>query len=108
MITEIITHFHFCCGLGAGAKGFNMANPRVGNLEAKFECLGGIDVDPAAVRDFKTMTGTEGTLKDLFTRDQYTRFHGVEPPAEWKEATPADIRQIAGTKATNIILISSP
>ena len=108
MIKETITHFHFCCGLGAGAKGFNMANPRVGNIEANFECLGGIDVDPAAVRDFKTMTGTEGTVRDLFTRDQYTRFHGVEPPTDWEEATPTDIRQIAGAKAPNIVFISSP
>ncbi len=25
-------HFHFCCGLGGGAKGFNQASPRVGNV----------------------------------------------------------------------------
>uniref|UniRef100_UPI001EE76729 hypothetical protein n=1 Tax=Pseudomonas aeruginosa TaxID=287 RepID=UPI001EE76729 len=25
-------HFHFCCGLGGGAAGFNRARPRVGNV----------------------------------------------------------------------------
>ena len=108
MIRDTITHFHFCCGLGAGAKGFNMANPRVGNVEARFECLGGIDVEPAAIRDFKTLTGTDGTVMDLFTRDQYTRFHGVEPPKEWKEATPADVRAAAQNRTPNVVFISSP
>lgn len=108
MIKDTITHFHFCCGLGAGAKGFNMANPRVGNVEARFECLGGIDVEPAAIRDFKTLTGTDGTVMDLFTRDQYTRFHGVEPPKEWKEASPADVRAAAQNRTPNVVFISSP
>jgi site-specific DNA-cytosine methylase len=105
---ETITHFHFCCGLGAGAKGFNQANPRVGNLEGKFECLGGIDVAPSAIRDFKTLTGVDGTLMDLFTRDQYTRFHGKEPSKEWKEATPVDIRNAAKNQTPNVVFISSP
>ena len=47
-----IRHFHLFCGLGGGARGFNRASPRVGNLQAKFRCLGGIDVDPASIRDF--------------------------------------------------------
>tara|TARA_R110001606_G_scaffold8453_3_gene37203 strand:+ start:5852 stop:7393 length:1542 start_codon:yes stop_codon:yes gene_type:complete len=108
MYQETINHFHFCCGLGAGAKGFNMANPRVGNVEAKFECLGGVDVEPSAIRDFKNLTGVDGTVMDLFTRDQYTRFHGKEPPKEWKEATPSDICKAAQNKTPNIVFISSP
>lgn len=27
-----IRHFHLFCGLGGGAKGFNAANPRAGEL----------------------------------------------------------------------------
>jgi hypothetical protein len=38
-------HAHLACGIGAGARGFNMANPRIGNVSARFECAGGIDVD---------------------------------------------------------------
>ncbi len=96
MIKRTLYHFHFCCGLGGGAAGFNRARPRVGNVEAEWVCLGGIDVDPAGLRDFERLAGVPGTLLDLFTRDQYVRFHGKEPPAGWREATPEDIRRAAG------------
>lgn len=88
MIKRTLYHFHFCCGLGGGAAGFNRARPRVGNVEAEWVCLGGIDVDPAGLRDFERLAGVPGTLLDLFTRDQYVRFHGKEPPTGWREATP--------------------
>ena len=101
-------HFHFCCGLGGGAKGFNRARPRVGNVEAQWECLGGIDVDPAGLRDFERLSGVPGTLLDLFTRDQYIRFHGKEPPPGWREATPDDIRRAARGKRPDAVFISSP
>ncbi|MEG2047242.1 MAG: hypothetical protein RR100_10380, partial [Comamonas sp.] len=52
MITKEIKHFHLFCGLGGGARGFNRASPRVGNLQARFRCIGGIDVDGASIRDF--------------------------------------------------------
>ena len=32
-----IKHAHLFCGLGGGAKGFNKAQPRVGNMVGKFE-----------------------------------------------------------------------
>ncbi|QNM94932.1 DNA cytosine methyltransferase [Chitinimonas koreensis] len=108
MIQTEITHFHFCCGLGGGAAGMNDANPRVGNLQAKFVCLGGIDNDPAAIRDFERLTGVAGTVMDLFTRQQYTAFHGKEPPHGWTEATPADIRRAAQNRRPDIVCISSP
>lgn len=108
MIKRTLTHFHFCCGLGGGAKGFNRARPVVGNQQAEWRCLGGIDVDPAGLRDFERLAGVPGTLVDLFTRDQYTRFHGVEPPAGWREATPEDIRRAAQNEDPNAVFISSP
>ncbi|MHA5951835.1 DNA cytosine methyltransferase, partial [Pseudomonas aeruginosa] len=98
MIKRTLYHFHFCCGLGGGAAGFNRARPRVGNVEAEWVCLGGIDVDPAGLRDFERLAGVPGTLLDLFTRDQYVRFHGKEPPAGWREATPEDVRRAAQGK----------
>lgn len=108
MIKRTLYHFHFCCGLGGGAKGFNRARPRVGNVEAQWKCLGGIDVDPAGLRDFERLAGVPGTLLDLFTRDQYVRFHGKEPPAGWREATPEDIRRAAQGKRPDAVFISSP
>lgn len=103
-----LNHFHFCVGLGGAALGFSQANPRVGALEGRWKCIGGIDVSPAAIRDFEQRTGATGTVMDLFTRDQYKRFHGQEPPADWKEATPADIRRAAGNQRPHAVFISSP
>ncbi|WP_337058381.1 DNA cytosine methyltransferase [Pseudomonas sp. USHLN015] len=108
MQKRTLYHFHFCCGLGGGAKGFNRAKPVVGNLQAEWECLGGIDVDPAGLRDFERLAGVPGTLLDLFTRDQYIRFHGKEPPAGWREATPEDIRRAARGIRPDAVFISSP
>lgn len=108
MIKRTLYHFHFCCGLGGGAKGFNRAKPVVGNLQAHWECLGGIDVDPAGLRDFERLAGVPGTLMDLFTRDQYVRFHGKEPPPGWCEATPDDIRRAARGRRPDAVFISSP
>lgn len=104
-----IRHFHFCCGLGGGKKGFNRAQPRVGSMVGVMRCIGGVDVDPSAIRDFdRAGMGRPGTVMDLFTRAQYTAFHGKEPPAGWKEATPADIRHAAGNERPHIVFISSP
>lgn len=108
MLKRTFYHFHFCCGLGGGAKGFNEAKPVVGNVQAHWECLGGIDVDAAGLRDFQLLAGVPGTLLDLFTRDQYIRFHGKEPPVGWREATPEDIRKAAQGKRPDAVFISSP
>jgi len=100
--------FHMACGIGAGAKGFNEASPRAGGLIGKMRCLGGVDVDPAAIRDFARLTGTRGTVLDLFSRDQYIAFHGHEPPPGWREATPADLRRAAGNERPHIVFASYP
>ena len=74
-----IKHAHLFCGLGGEARGFNRATVRVGSIEATFRCLGGIDVDAAAIRDFPQLAGVPGTCLDLFDREQYLAFHGCEP-----------------------------
>lgn len=107
MKTEI-RHFHLFAGLGGGAAGFNKAQARVGNLHAHFRCLGGIDVDPLAMANFERLAGVPGTVMDLFDREQFTAFHGVEPPAEWREATPADIQRAAGNERPHIVFLSAP
>ena len=106
--TKIIRHGHLYCGLGGGAKGFNRGEARVGNLRAQFKCIGGIDVDPAAVRDFEHLSGAKGTVLDLFSRDQYIAFHGHEPPAGWREAVRSDIVHAFNNERPNIIFLSAP
>lgn len=96
-VTErVFRHAHMACGIGSGARGFNGAQPRVGHLRARFECAGGIDVDPGAIRNFERLTGVKGTVMDLFNREQYRAFHGREPGADWREAIPADVRGVFG------------
>lgn len=101
-------HFHLFAGLGGGAAGFNRGHARIGSMTASWRCIGGIDVDPDAIRDFKTLTGVEGTVMDLFDREQYTAFHGHEPPPDWREATPEDIRRAAGFETPHAVLLSAP
>lgn len=103
-----IRHFHLFCGLGGGAAGFNNGEARVGSVSAKFRCLGGIDVDAAAIKDFNKLSGVRGTVLDMFDRDQYTDFHGKEPPAAWREATPVDIQRAAGNERPHIVFLSAP
>lgn len=103
-----IRHFHAFVGLGGGAKGFNKANPRVGQMEAHFRCIGGIDVDAAAIRDFQRLAGARGTVLDLFDRAQYCDFHQKEPPAGWHEATPADVQAAAGNERPHVVFLSAP
>lgn len=108
MNTVEIRHFHLFCGLGGGAAGFNKASPRVGNMQASFRCIGGVDVDPAAIRDFGKLVGVPGTVLDMFDRDQYIAFHGREPGADWREATTADIHRAAGFERPHIVFLSAP
>jgi site-specific DNA-cytosine methylase len=109
MMTPVeIRHFHLFCGSGFGAKGFNAGHARVGNMQARFRCLGGIDVDPAGIADFKRFTGVPGTVRDMFDREQYVAFHGAPPPADWREAMPADIRTAAGNERPHIVFLSAP
>lgn len=106
--TREIRHFHLFCGLGGGARGFNAAHVRVGSMEGRFRCIGGVDVDEPAIRDFERLSGDEGTVLDLFDREQYRAFHGHEPPADWREATPLDIRRAAGGEFPHIVFLSAP
>jgi site-specific DNA-cytosine methylase len=107
-IKKVVRHGHIFCGLGSGARGFNMGQARVGSMEAVFECVGGIDVDAAGVRDFETLTGTKATVRDLFSFEQYVAFHGQLPPPGWTPALPHDIHAAFGFKKPHIIFLSAP
>lgn len=103
-----IRHFHLFCGVGGGALGFNRGEARVGRLVAQFQCLGGIDSDASACRDFSRLVGVRATCLDLFSREQYERFHGRRAPADWREATLDDVRAAAGGQRPDILFTSPP
>lgn len=105
---HVIKHAHLFCGIGVGAKGFNLARPRVANIAGRFECIGGIDVDKGAIHNFQKMTGTKGTVMDLFDEPQYLAFHGKAPPPEWRPATPLDIWMAFGCETPDVMFLSAP
>jgi site-specific DNA-cytosine methylase len=109
-VTDVVEvlHFHLFCGLGGAASGMNRSKARLGAMQARGRCIGGVDVVPAAVRDFERLSGVRGTLLDLFDRGQYLEYHGHEPPADWREATPEDLRRAAGGERPNILFTSPP
>lgn len=103
-----IRHAHFFCGLGGGAAGFGAAVPSIPGAIGRMRCIGGIDVNRSAIADFKRLTGVDGTVLDLFDRDQYRAFHGGEPPSDWREATPADVHRAFGHERPHIVFLSAP
>jgi site-specific DNA-cytosine methylase len=108
MIKRTYNVFGMCSGLGGGIKGIIKSISKVRNMEARWRCIGGIDIDPAAARDHVRLVGTPITVMDLMTREQYIAFNGHEPPHGWREATPADIKKAANNEHPHAMVISSP
>lgn len=107
--TEVeFRHFHLFCGSGGGAIGFNRGHARVGTMQARFRCIGGVDVDPVAIRDFSRFVGIQGAVLDLFDEEQYIAFHGRTPPAGWRPASAEDIRRAAHGERPHIVFLSAP
>ncbi|MCF5089519.1 DNA cytosine methyltransferase [Stenotrophomonas sp. PA-6-5C] len=103
-----IRHAGLFAGLGAGARGFNQARPDIGAARATFRCIGGIDVDPAAVADFGRLAGVPGTVLDLFSLQQYRAFWGCNPPPGWREAGTADVHRAFGHERPHVVFLSAP
>lgn len=94
-------------GIGGGALGFQQAREEWKGVVGTIEMLAGIDCDPEACQDFEKLTGAPAVQMDLFSRQQYTDFHGQEPPEDWKEVTPFDLWQAAGGYP-DVVFTSAP
>lgn len=103
MIKRTFKHFQMCCGLGSGAAGFSDSKPALGSVQAEWQYLGGLDVDPAGLHDSQMMKGVSGTLMDLLTREQFTALNGQEPPSARKEATINDMRRAGSNEDSNAL-----
>jgi site-specific DNA-cytosine methylase len=102
------TVFHLCGAIGGGAKGFKKARAEVAGLAGEWQCLGSIDIDEAANRDFERLIGVRATTMDLMDRAMYLDHRGHEPPPGWREATPEDLRRAAQYVHPNAIFFSPP
>jgi site-specific DNA-cytosine methylase len=101
------TIFHLFAGIGGGALGFQQALTEYRGLTGRFRTLGGVDVDPDICRDFERIAGAPCHAMDLFSRADYAAFHGHEPPADWREVTPDDLRRAAG-ECPDVVFLSPP
>lgn len=100
--------FHIFAGIGGGALGFQNAEARWNGLLGTYRTLGGVDVDEGACQDFERFVGAPATRLDLFSRDDYTAFHGHEPPTDWHEATAGDLRAAARYERPDVVFTSPP
>lgn len=100
--------FHLYCGIGGGALGFKNAVNEYRGMVGRFRNIGGIDVDPLACENYEMLTESKATKLDLFSRADYTAFHGHEPPSDWREATPEDILEAAGGEYPDVVFLSPP
>jgi site-specific DNA-cytosine methylase len=74
-----------------------------------FEVLCSIDFDPVACKNHDLITGEQSAVcMDLFDRNQYRKWFGCEPPAEWKEVTPWDMWVAFGYQVPDYIFLSPP
>jgi len=90
MSQHIFTGGYMACGLGAGADGTLKARASIGRHVAQFRNLGGIDIDPAGLADFRKLTGGPTFLGDI---------HKMQP---------ADLIAAWGERAPDFVFSSTP
>lgn len=109
MIKDItFSVLHLFSGIGGAALGFQDSAERWWDLQGSFQTLAGIDCDPEACADFETITGEKAYQMDLFSREDYKAWHGVEPPEEWREIMPDDIAKACGGFSPDVVFSSPP
>ena len=99
---------HLFAGIGGGSLGFKNARFSWRGVAGRFENLLAIDSDPGACECYRRITGGRIECWDLFSREQYRRFHGSEPPDQWREITPEDLREACGGAVPDGVFTSPP
>jgi site-specific DNA-cytosine methylase len=107
-LTHDYTVLHLFAGIGGAALGFQEAAGEWKGISGRFYTLAGIDCDQEACQDFEALTGAPAVCMDLFSREDYVLFHGKQPPADWKEATPEDIGKATGLISPDMVFLSPP
>jgi site-specific DNA-cytosine methylase len=105
---HIFKALYLFCGIGGGALGFQQAEEEYKGIIGKFETICGIDAVPEICQDFEYITGSRAECLDLFSREQYKSFHGQEPPEDWEEVTPEDIKKACRGQYPDVVFTSPP
>lgn len=105
---KVFKMIHLFCGIGGGSLGFKNARFAWKGVLGRFENILAIDSDYGACQSYKRLVGSRVENIDLFSRDQYRRFHGKEPPEDWHEVTPEDIRRLCGDDIPDGVFTSPP
>lgn len=106
--TKTFNVLHLFSGIGGGGLGFKNSNFSWKGVTGKFRNILAIDADFGACMGYKKIVGSRVECIDLFSREQYRRFHGNEPPADWKEMTPQDLRNLCGDDLPDGVFTSPP
>ncbi|MCG8539522.1 MAG: DNA cytosine methyltransferase [Clostridia bacterium] len=101
------TSLQLFCGIGGAAIGFQSTEVEYRGLKGRYRTIAGVDCDLGACENFIRLTGAKALKIDLFSRQQYIDFHGVEPPGDWREIHPAEFRELVG-EAPDVIFLSPP
>lgn len=103
------TAFILFGGIGGETKGLKDSQIEYGGKVYRFKILGSVDYDPVACHNHDLITGEKTSIcMDLFTREQYTAWHGQEPPPDWKELTPWDMWVALGYQVPFFLFTSPP
>jgi len=80
MSERIYTFGSMFCGVGGNTLGFLAAKSRLFDVTTRFRCVGGIDIDPAACRDFEYLTKGRALCADVakLTPDALRAFWGED------------------------------
>lgn len=108
-MTEVRTAAILFGGIGGFSAGLQRSLVEAYGRVYRWQILCSIDYDPVACRNHDIITGEQTAVQmDLFSRQQYIAWHGQEPPAEWREATPLDLWLAFREQVPDYIFLSPP
>jgi len=108
-VTEIRTAAILFGGIGGFSAGLKRSLVEAYGKVYRWKILCSIDFDPVACRNHDLITGEQTAVQmDLFSRDQYRKWFGHEPPAEWREATPLELWLAFQEQVPDYIFLSPP
>lgn len=96
-------------GIGGFSAGLMRSKVEAYGKVYNWKVLCSIDFDPVACKNHDLVTGEQTAVQmDLFSRDQYRKWFGQEPPEDWREVTPWDVWQAFSQQVPDYIFLSPP